>query len=137
MKWFVVSLVSVIDSESSAQIEFPVNEDFYLFCASSEGELQEKISRQMDLINKSGEGYHLEGRAAKLRCLGARKIKSIYNNPPSELDGDPPGDGTELSSSFMSVRSLFEAEMLAKGKTVLVRYIDDDEDENGGSCFSG
>lgn len=42
------------------------------------------------------------------------------------MDEDPPVDGTGVGYSFMFVKSLEDAQLLAHGKAVTVRY-DDDE----------
>lgn len=126
MKWFVVSLISVIDASDPAQSEFPVFEDFFLFSSSSEEELQAKIEKEKSLINASGDCQFF-GKTAKKRCLGARKIRSIYNDEMGSPDASPPSNGTELTHSFMTVSSIADAELLAMGKTVLVTYVDDDE----------
>lgn len=130
MKWFVVSMISVIDTQGKLENDFPVSEEFYLFSASNEDELQKKINEKKLLINAVGaEGVRYKGFDAKEYCLGVRKIRSIYNEPPLDIDSDPPSDGTELTHSFMNVKSLADAKLLASGKSVLVNYIDDDNDE--------
>lgn len=126
MKWFVASLVSVIDASDPAQSEFPIYEDFFLFSASSEGELQLKIENEKKLINAAGD-CNFDGKPAKKRCIGVRKIRSIYNTEMGSPDANPPGDGTELTHSFMTVNSMDEAKLLANGKRVHVVYLDDDE----------
>lgn len=42
------------------------------------------------------------------------------------MDEDPPADGTELTHSYMTVKSLNDARRLVEGKAVYVHYIDDD-----------
>ena len=100
MTWFVASIVSVIEIiDGSPQEEFPIYEDYYLFNAASENELQIQIKSVTDLIDAAGT-CNLAGRPATKRSLGVRKIRSIYNDPPRHIDNDPPDNGTELSHSF-------------------------------------
>ncbi|MCR4532752.1 hypothetical protein [Acinetobacter venetianus] len=105
----------------------PVQEDFYLFEFQSDGELEEKIEKQINIINAAGvDGVRYYGKNAKEYFLGVRKIKTIFNEPPLDMDEDPPADGTELTHSYMTVKSLKDARRLAEGKAVYVHYIDDD-----------
>lgn len=127
MTWFVVSIISVIQASEDKQDEYPVYEDFFLFSANSEEELQRKISDRMNIIESGGDCQY-KGINAKQICLGVRKIRSIYNEPPRHIDKDPPADATELTHSFMIVQSLPEAKQLADGKSITLRYVDDDDD---------
>ncbi|KXO76973.1 hypothetical protein AYL20_09430 [Acinetobacter venetianus] len=127
MTWCVVSFITVIEVLNDEQTEFPVQEDFYLFEFQSDGELEEKIEKQINIINAAGvDGVRYYGKNAKEYFLGVRKIKTIFNEPPLDMDEDPPADGTELTHSYMTVKSLKDARRLAEGKAVYVHYIDDD-----------
>lgn len=128
MKWFVASIISVIELEEdrASQEDYPVYEDFFLFSASSEEELQSKINKEMRLIDEAGKnGINYDGKKAIQKCLGIRKIRRIYNESLGER---PPSDGTELTHSFMMVKSVDDAINLANGKAAYVHYVDDDSD---------
>lgn len=127
MTWFVASIASVIETIDGSQSEYPVYEDFYLFEASSEQELKDKIKRQMQTINIAGECTFL-GKPARQRCIGTRKIRSIYNSESGDIDNLPPADGTELSHSFYVAASLKEAENFGLGKPTFMKCVDDSEE---------
>ncbi|BGD27362.1 TPA: hypothetical protein RQ837_006603 [Pseudomonas aeruginosa] len=127
MTWFVVSIASTIELLAPPQEEYPIYEDFYLFEAHSEVELQKKIKSTMQIIDSAGDCTY-QGSPAKQKCLGTRKVRSIYNPPPSDLDSSPPSDGTELSHSFFIASSLKDAEDFAQGKSVLLKCVDDSEE---------
>lgn len=127
MKWFSVSFISTIICTSS-QNEYPVFEDIILIGADSEAELQGKIKVQGELINKAGaEGITYNNEAAKQIFLGVRKIRAIYNTGGDSLNNAPPDDGCELTHSFYIVPSFSDAEKIASGNAVEVRYVDDSE----------
>lgn len=48
MTWFVVSIISYIEVIDESQLEFPIYEDFYLFHANTESELDDKIKERID-----------------------------------------------------------------------------------------
>jgi hypothetical protein len=125
MIWFAASIVSVIKYNNSEQLEYPVFEDVYLFSAENKNELDSKISERLSIINAAGECTY-NGHAATQVCLGVRKIRSIYNEPPLDIDNAPPADGTELTHSFFLVNSIEDAQNMADGKRVKVTYVDDD-----------
>ncbi|MDQ9818417.1 hypothetical protein RFY44_05920 [Acinetobacter bereziniae] len=119
MTWVVVSFISVIEVIDGEQTEFPIEETFVLYEFNTQEELNQKIQAEIDTINSAGaEGIRYYEQNAKQYCVGVRKIKSIF--------GDSPEDGTELTNSYMTVKSLVDAKKLAEGKTVEVNYIDDD-----------
>ena len=130
MTWCVASFITVIEVLNGKQTEFPIQEEFYLFEFQSDEELEKKIENQINIINSAGaEGVRYYGENAKEYFLGVRKIKTIFNEPPLDMNEDPPTDGTELTHSYMTVKSLDDAKKLAEGKAVYVNYIDDDVDD--------
>ncbi len=128
MTWFVAGLISVIEVLDCEQSEYPVEEEFYLFEAHSTEELNKKVNAEIEMINLAGQdGIRYYGKKAKQYCIGVRKIKSIFNSADGlDIDEDPPTDGTSLIDSYMTVKSLEDAKLLAEGKAVHVHYIDDD-----------
>ena len=127
MTWAVVSFIKVIEVIDSGQTKFPIEETFTLYEFHSDEELEKKIENQINTINLAGmEGIQYSGKNAKEYCLGVRKIKTIFNEPPLDIDEDPPANGTELTHSYMTVKTLEDARRLASGKGVYVHYIDND-----------
>ena len=127
MTWYVASIISCIEIVDGEQPEYPVYEDFYLFEAYSKTELDEKISNMIRLNDEAGD-CRLDGKPARQRCIGVRKIRSVYNETP-DIDENRPGDGTELTHSFYMASSLHDAELFARGSSVILRCVDDAEDE--------
>lgn len=125
MTWFVASVVSCIEKVSAPQDEYPVFEDFYLIEASSQEELDRKVRSIADLVDKAGDCRY-EGHAAKQKFAGVRKIRSIYNEPPKDLDADPPGDGTELSHSYFVASTKEDVAKFASGQVVRMLCVDDE-----------
>lgn len=66
------------------------------------------------------------GKNAWQYCLSIRKIKSIFNQPPLDIDSDPYGNDSELIHSYMTAKLLVDAKDLPKGKAVKVYYVDDE-----------
>lgn len=142
MSWVVVHYISVTEVLPEAlksdqtefpdgiQTEFPIDEDMVLYKISSEEELAEKIEAEIEVKNAAGAtGITYYGLDAKQYCLGVRKVMKISNLYESIED---PVDETLLTYSFMTVKTLEDAQRLADGKAVMVNYIDDDpmEDED-------
>lgn len=144
MTWVVVHYITVTEVLPEAlksdqtefpdgiQTEFPIDEDMILYNVSSAEELEAKIQEHIEIINGAGaEGIRYCGLDAKQYCVGVRKVMNISNDEP---DVEDPVDETLLTYSFMTVKTLEDAQRLADGKAVMVNYIDDDsmedEDEN-------
>jgi hypothetical protein len=128
MTWFVASIISYFEVIGESQSEFPIYEDFYLFEANSKVELDNKIKKTMQLIDLSGvSGNNFDGKPAIHKCAGVRKIRSVYNEPPLDIDEDQPGDGTELTHSYLVANSLEDVESYARGAAVSLLCVDDAE----------
>lgn len=128
MTWFVASIVSMIEVLDGGQTEFPIFEDFYLFEAHSEIELQTKIKKKMEIIDSAGKCEY-QGHPAMQRCVGTRKVRSIYNEPPLSLDAAPPGDYSELSHSYFIAKSKDDVRSFASGKPTRLLCVDDSDEE--------
>lgn len=136
MTWVVVHYINVTEVLPEAlksdqtvfpdgiQTEFQIDEDVILYNVSSDEELNAKIQEQIELINAAGAtGIRYYGLDAKEYCVGVRKVMNISND---ESDVEDPVDGTSLTYTFMKVNSLEDAQLLADGKAVTVRYLDED-----------
>lgn len=129
MPWFTASLITAIKTVSQPQKNIPVFEDFFLI----EAEDKEKAIREAEYIGQQqaslDDGICLDGKSAKRIFLGVRKIRSIYNPAPYDIDSDKPVHGTELTHSYFEVKDLRDATRLAKGEPVGILYIDDNDVE--------
>jgi hypothetical protein len=126
MTWFVASIVSVIQSDSGVQDDYPIYEDHYLVEASSKDELDKKVDEIAKTIDAAGECEY-KGEKARQICIGVRKIRSVYNPTPLDIDADRPTSGTELTHSFLVTSSLEEAKSFADGGAVQIWCVDDAE----------
>lgn len=133
MTWFVANIVSRVEAVDGQQADFPIWEDAYLFEAHSKDELEKKIMKQVRTIEAAGE-CNYDGKPARQRCIGVRKIRSIYNADES-LDQEPPRDGTELTHSFLVAASLEQVAAYARGEEVILRCVDDANDPNRWSMY--
>ncbi len=124
MTWFTASIITAIKTDDSVD-GIPVFEDFYLIEAESRSlalGLADKIGRDLESLD---DGLTLQGKDAKRVFLGIRKLRSVYNEGPGDIDSLPPSCGTELSHSYYEVQSWAQAEQLAAGKRVAIEYVDD------------
>lgn len=131
MTWFVVGIVSYFEVLGEAQSDFPMYEDFYLFEAHTRDELDSKIKQSMQTTDAAGSsGINIDGKPAIQKCVGVRTIRSVYNEPPLDIDGDRPGDGTALTYSFFIARSFEDVELYAKGGAVSLLCVDVNKQES-------
>lgn len=125
MIWFTASLITTIKVIDEEQDTIPVFEDFFLIEAID----REEAIREAKRIGKEHESIDdklfLNGKPAKRIFMGIRKIRSVYNTAPSDIDFERPGNGTELTHSYYEVRNFNDAEKLANGESVNILYIDD------------
>lgn len=128
MTWYVASCVSAVVVKSGEQRTFPVFEDFFLVSAENHAVARAR-AESLATLSLRDESLTFEDQPAERIFLGIRKIRSVYNAPPLELDADQPSHGTELTHSYYELKSLDEAKLLAMGKAVSVLYVDDDDGE--------
>lgn len=128
MAWFTASIISCIIVDEGGQSSFPIYEDFYLVEANSRDELHKKIKEIMNEINAAGQ-CNYNGKPAKQKCVGVRKVRSVYNQSPLDIDQDRPDSGTELSHSFMMARSITDVETYASGGAVWLWCVDDSDED--------
>jgi hypothetical protein len=125
MTWYVASCILAVVVKSGQQKVFPVFEEFFLVNAEDRATAR----RQAESFARLGElddTLTYENRPAVKKFLGVRKIRSVYNPHPMDIDSDQPSHGTELSHSYYEVRTLDDAKGLGEGKAVYVEYVDDD-----------
>lgn len=129
MTWFVASVLTAIRNVDKTEEKVPVFEDFFLVEADArEQALQEaeKIGREVASLQ---DGLSLDGKPAERIFLGIRKLRSVYNPAPFDIDEDQPVHGTELTHSYYEVDDFESAIKLGRGECVQVTYLDDAEGE--------
>ncbi len=128
MTWVVASIISYFEVIGESQSEFPIYEDFYLFEVHSKVDLDNKIKATMQIIDSAGaSGINFDGKPAIQKCMGVRKVKSVCNEPPLDMDKDRPEDGTALTNSYLIANTLEDVESYARGEAVSLLCVDDAE----------
>lgn len=128
MTWFSASLIYtfVLRNKSDTQDLFPVFEDFVLIEAASAAEAERRATEIGETDARANDDLMFNGKASEKVFMGVRKLRSVYNPPPLDIDADRPISGTEISHSFYEVHSLDDVMKISRGKRVTVKYIDDD-----------
>ncbi|MNS76717.1 hypothetical protein D3C72_1102730 [compost metagenome] len=125
MTWYTASLVSAIKLKNGKQETVPVFEDFFLIEADSHLSAMEKAVKIGEEHAMAEDSLLLNDMPAQKIFLGVRKIRSIYNPSPLNIDEDRPVDGSELTHSYYEVSDMDVAKSLACGKVVEIKYWDD------------
>jgi hypothetical protein len=125
MTWFTASVLTAIRTLDEIQESIPIFEDFFLIEANNREDAQQEAERIGQEQADIDDELTLYGKPARRIFLGIKKVRSIYNPPPFDIDSDRPVNGTELTHSYFEVATFDEAERLAKGTPVKVLYIDD------------
>jgi hypothetical protein len=127
MTWFTASVLTAMRVINDEQENIPVFEDFFLI----EAESRESAWREAERIGREhaaiDDNLTLHGKPAERIFLGIKKIRSVYNPAPFDIDSDRPVHGTELTHSYFEVSNFDEAINLAKGVPVKVFYVDDSD----------
>src|SRR5947209_7256631 len=115
--WYAASIIMYTEFKDGNQNYFPIWENVVLIFASSD---QEAYSKAV-LRGKSEEGdcrgtYTWEGRPAKWTFADVRKV--IKCGEPDRQ----PSDGTEITYSEMTVKTLEDLHKLASGDPIDVSY---------------
>jgi len=124
MKWYVASIIVSYRLTVKKQELFPIDELFTLFYANNRKEAWEKAIRKGKEYNNYDESLRINGNSAYAKYEGIRKVIEIIDD---EFELKIPLDGLEISSSYMELTSIKDIEKLAKGKAVIINYIDMDE----------
>lgn len=128
MTWYTASVITTIRFVNDVgQETFPVFEDFYLLQADSRLSALRKANEIGLSLEQLDDNLELNGKPAKRKFLGIRKVRSIVNPPDIQLDTSPPVDGTELSHSYFEIHNSADLMKLAMGQRVTLEYVDDDE----------
>jgi len=124
MKWFVVSIIISYRLKEGKQEVFPIHENFTLFHAKNRKEVWEKAIKYGKEYAMIDDELEINGKPAYTKYEGIRKVIEIIDN---DFSLKKPIDGLEISYSYMEVNSEEDIQKLAKGKAVVVNYIDMDE----------
>ncbi len=129
MTWYTASIILSCRLKAGKQNEFPVYENFTLFEAATRKEALEKATQYAKAYTEIDDQLQLDDKPAYWKFEGIRKLIEIRDHLSDDLDIDKPGNGVEVSYSYMEVKSENKLRDLASGKAVVVRYVDAADDE--------
>ena len=95
-------------------------EDFYLLEAATRDDAVQEAERIGKELAALDDGLTLNGKPAERVYLGIRKLRSVYNPVPLDIDADKPVHGTELTHSYYEVSDFETAIKLGKGEGAVV-----------------
>ena len=105
MPWYTASIIMSCRLKQGEQDVFPVYENFTLFEADSRKKATEKAVQYAKEYAEIDDQLQLNGKPAYWKFEGIRKLIEIRNHLSDDLDVDNPGDGVEVSYSYMEVDS--------------------------------
>jgi hypothetical protein len=123
MTWFAAhALVAMRRIDSVGPIH--VYENVYLVEAE-DSERAKVLAMEMARAEvEVDDGLTIDGVSVTRSLAGVRKVISVSNPDPLDLDADRPVSGTEITYSEFEVDSEDALRRLAVGASVAVRYVD-------------
>ena len=123
MTWYTASLIETFVMLDSEQSSFPVYENFILLEAENPEIALEKAKAIGMSVNTLAEELTLDYKPALRVFVGVRKLITISNPFPMDLDETPPVAETELTYSEYELATFQDVEALAAGEKLSVIYI--------------
>ena len=123
MTWYTASLIETVVMLDSKQSSFPVYENFILLEAENPKIALEKAKAIGMSVETLGEELTLDDKPARRVFVGVRKLITISNPFPMDLDETPPVAETELTYSEYELATFQDVEALAAGEKLSVIYI--------------
>lgn len=124
MTWFAASIIIGMKRVDDADGPILVHENVVLFEASNGEEAIHKARAAGEAEAAIDDDLRLDGEPAKRIFAGVRKVITISNPPPYDLDQDRPTDGTEITYSVFEVSDDEALRRLASGEQTEVAYIE-------------
>ena len=124
-KWYVASIIVSYRLKKGKQNIFPVYENFTLFHSKNREEAWGKAKNYGKWYAGIDDKLEINGKPAYTKFEGIRKVVEIIDD---EFDLKILLDGLEISYSYMELTNENDIEDLAKGRRVILDYIDMDED---------
>lgn len=123
MTWFAVhALVAMRPIDSAGPIN--VYENVFLLEAEDSESARVLATQMARPEAEANDGFTINGDPAIRWLAGIRKVISVSNPDPLDLDADRPVSGTEITYSEFEVDSEDALRRLAAGEAVAVRYVD-------------
>ena len=125
MTWFTASVLIAIKPEGYVSGSIQVYENMYLIEASTAHDAARKaeaLGRQEASI--ADDDLTIDAKLATRVFVGIRKLISVSNPEPLDLDQDRPVDGTEVTYAVYQVADEAALARLAEGEQVEVLYLE-------------
>ncbi len=123
MTWFAAHIVIGMMREDGIG-PVSVYENVILIEAKSANEAHLMASKVGETEAQLDDGLTIDDNPAKRVFAGVRKIISVSNPDPYDLDQDQPTTGTEITYSEFEVADEAALLSFAKGEAVDVRYLE-------------
>lgn len=124
MTWFAASVIIALRSVSNEGGPILAYENVVLIEAASSGDALAKARECATAEVSVDDKLTINEQPAAKSLVGIRKLISISNPHPLDLDSDPPTSGTEITYSLFEVSSNEALEKLARGEEVALRYLE-------------
>lgn len=124
MMWYAAHLVIGFIPLNEPQAPILVHENVVLVEAPSETDALRKANTIGQTEATLQDGLTVSGVPAKRVFAGVRKLITVSNPEPSDLDQERPSDGTEITYSVYKVPNQEELKKLAAGLAVPMQYVE-------------
>lgn len=124
MTWYAAHIVIGIVPLHESSGPILVHENVVLVEAPSEADALGKANTIGQTEATLQDGLTVSGVPAKRVFAGIRKLITVSNPEPSDLDQERPSDGTEITYSVYEVSNQEELKKLAAGSAVPVQYVE-------------
>lgn len=124
MTWYAAHIVIGIMPIQKPAETILVHENVVLIEAPSETDALGKARTIGQTEATLQDGLTVSGVPAQRIFAGIRKLITVSNPEPSDLDEDRPSDGTEITYSVYNVSNEEELKKLAAGSEVPVTYVE-------------
>lgn len=125
MTWYTASVLIAMKPTNYKSGPIEVYENMYLIEAPSSQGAQDKAKELgKEEASIADDGLTIDGVPAVREFVGVRKVVSVSNPPPLDLDADRPTQGTEVTYSLFEVQDQDSLAKLAAGAAVEVRYLE-------------
>lgn len=125
MTWFTASVLIAIKPKDYVSGSIQVYENMYLIEASTAHDASRKaeaLGHQEASI--ADDDLTIDAKLATRVFVGIRKLISVSNPEPLDLDQDRPVDGTEVTYAVYQVADEAALARLAEGEQVEVLYLE-------------
>jgi hypothetical protein len=124
MSWYAASIIIGMKRRDGKDGPILVHENIVLCEAPNANEALQKARKIGEAEAALDDDLTLEGVPARRVFAGVRKLITVSNPSPYDLDQDRPTDGTEITYSVFEVSNDEALESLAKGEEIELVYVE-------------